>query len=105
MLVTTQDCLENHEILETYGVIMGNTVRARHVGSDFVASLRNLIGGEARGYTDLLTDSRNEALDRLVKSAESLGANAIVTLRFTTSHIISGMTEILAYGTAVKVKK
>lgn len=105
MLVTTQDCLDNYHVVETYGVVMGNTVRARHVGSDFVAGLRNLVGGEARGYTDLLTDSRNEALDRLIKSAESLGANAIVTLRFTTSHIISGMTEILAYGTAVKVKK
>jgi len=105
MLITTQDCLEDHEIIETYGVVMGNTVRARHVGSDFVAGLRNLVGGEARGYTELLTDSRNEALERLVKSAESLGANAVVTLRFTTSHIISGMTEILAYGTAVKIKK
>ena len=105
MLVTTQDHLDNHEVLETYGVVMGNTVRARHVGSDFMASLRNLVGGEARGYTELLTDSRNEALERLIKSAEALGANAIVTLRFTTSHIISGMTEILAYGTAVKIKK
>ncbi len=105
MLITTQDCLENHEVIETYGIVMGNTVRARHVGSDFVAGLRNLVGGEARGYTELLTDSRNEALERLVTSAENLGANAVVTLRFTTSHIVGGMTEILAYGTAVKVKK
>tara|TARA_R110002095_G_scaffold84528_1_gene73432 strand:- start:1098 stop:1415 length:318 start_codon:yes stop_codon:yes gene_type:complete len=105
VLITTQDLLANHEIIETYGVVMGNTVRARHVGSDFMAGLRNFIGGEARGYTELLTDSRNEALERLTKEAESRGANAIVTLRFTTSHIVAGMTEILAYGTAVKVKK
>ena len=105
MLITTQDIPENYVITETYGIVMGNTVRARHVGSDIIAGIRNLIGGEVTGYTKLLTESRNEALKRLTQEAETLGANAIVTLRFTTSNIMGGMTEILAYGTAVKIEK
>ena len=104
MHITAQDKFEDKETTETFGIVMGNTVRARHIGSDIVASLKNIIGGEVRSYTTLLTEARNEALERLCHEAEAKGANAIVTLRFTTSHIMGGMTEILAYGTAVKIK-
>ena len=104
MQVTSQDCFEDHEVVETLGIVMGNTVRTRHIGSDILAGLRNIVGGEASGYTQLMTEAREEALFRLKEEADAKGGNAVVCLRFTTSNVMQGMIEILAYGTAVKVK-
>ena len=86
------------------GLVQGNTVRAKHVGRDIAASLKNLVGGELKGYTELLQDSRKEATERMVEQAESMGANAVVNIRFATSSISQGAAELFAYGTAVKVE-
>jgi uncharacterized protein YbjQ (UPF0145 family) len=105
MLITTQDELADYEITETLGLVKGNTIRARHVGKDIMAGLRNLVGGEITEYTKMLAESREQAIDRMVASAEALGADAIVAMRFTTSAVMQGSSELLAYGTAVKIKK
>lgn len=85
------------------GVVSGNSVRAKHLGRDFMAGLKNMVGGELKGYTELLNDSRKEATERMVKQAQSMGANAVVNVRFATSSIAQGAAELFAYGTAVKV--
>ncbi|HHJ09731.1 MAG TPA: heavy metal-binding domain-containing protein [Bacteroidetes bacterium] len=105
MIITTQDELADYEITETFGLVKGNTIRARHVGKDIMAGLRNLVGGEITEYTKMLAESREQAIDRMVGSAESLGADAIVAMRFTTSTVMQGSAELLAYGTAVKIRK
>ena len=105
MLLTTQDKFADYEIVETLGAVKGNVVRARHVGRDIMAWFRNLVGGEVQEYTKLIAESREQSLDRMVQSAEELGADGIVCMRFTTSTIMSGAAELLAYGTAVKLKK
>ncbi len=105
MLITTQDEFADYEIIETLGLVKGNTIRARHVGKDIMAGLRNLVGGEITEYTKMLAESREQAIDRMVASAEALGADAIVAMRFTTSAVMQGSSELLAYGTAVKIKK
>ena len=105
MIITTQDELADYEITETSGLVKGNTIRARHVGKDIMAGLRNLVGGEITEYTKMLAESREQAIDRMVASAESLGADAIVAMRFTTSTVMQGSAELLAYGTAVKIRK
>ncbi len=105
MLITTQDEFADHEITETLGLVKGNTIRARHVGKDIMAGLRNLVGGEITEYTKMLAESREQAIDRMVASAEALGADAIVAMRFTTSAVMQGSSELLAYGTAVKIRK
>ena len=92
-----------HRIVEVKGIVQGNTVRAKHAGRDIAAGLKNLVGGELRGYTELLTESRQEAVNRMLNHAQQLGANAIVSVRFTTSSITSGASELYAYGTAVIV--
>ncbi len=89
----------------THGMVRGNTIRARHIGSDIGATLKNLVGGEIRGYGKLLEDSREEALQRMMEDAEALGANAIVSVRIATSVVMGGAAEMLAYGTAVTVEK
>ncbi len=104
MLITTQDQFADHQIAETIGLVKGNTIRARHVGKDIVAALRNLIGGEVIEYTKMLAESREQALDRMTAEARDKGADAIVCLRFTTSAIMQGSAELLAYGTAVKLR-
>lgn len=104
MHITTQDQFSDFEIEKTLGVIFGNTVRTRHVGTHFLASLMNIFGGEISGYTKLLTDARQEALNRLIGAAKDSGANGIVAVRFSTSSIAGGASEILATGTAVKLK-
>ncbi len=104
MLVTTTATVAGREITETLGVVRGNTVRARNAGRDFTQSLRNITGGELRGYTELLTDSREEAIDRMEREAEALGADAVVNVRFITAGVTDGAAEILAYGTAVKLR-
>lgn len=105
MLVTTQDNFADYEIVETLGLVKGNTIRARHVGKDILAGLRNLVGGEITEYTKMLAESREQAIDRMIANAEKLGANGIVCMRFTTSSVMAGSAELLAYGTAVKMNK
>lgn len=105
MLITTQDNFEDYEIVETLGLVRGNTIRARHVGKDILAGLRTLVGGEITEYTKMLAESREQAFDRMIANAEKIGANGIVCVRFTTSSVMAGSAELLAYGTAVKVTK
>lgn len=103
MIVVTTDRIEGKEIKEVLGMVRGNTVRARHIGKDITAALRNIVGGEVTEYSQLMAESREQAIQRMVERAEEAGANAIVGTRFTTSMIASGASEMLAYGTAVVV--
>jgi len=105
MLLTTQDNFSNYEIVETLGIVRGNTVRARHVGKDILAGFRNIVGGEIEEYTKLLAESREQSIDRMIETAESLRADGIVCIRFTTSSIMQSAAEMFVYGTAVKLKK
>ena len=105
MLITTQDDFADYETVETLGLVKGNTIRARHIGKDILAGLRTIVGGEITEYTKMLAESREQALDRMVADAESKAADGIVCLRFTTSAVMAGSAELLAYGTAVKLKK
>jgi len=105
MLLTTQNLFSEYEITQTLGLVKGNTVRARHVGKDMMAVFRNIVGGEVDEYTKLLSESREQAIDRMIVNAKMLGADGIVGIRFTTSSIMQAASEILAYGTAVKLKK
>ena len=105
MILTTTDSLAGHEITNTLGVVRGSTVRARHVGRDIQAALRNLVGGEVGSYVEMLENAREEATERMVRQAEGLGANAIVELRYATAGVMQGAAEILVYGTAVEVRK
>ena len=104
MLITNIDSIPGKRIAEHFGVVQGSTVRARHAGADFAAGLKNLVGGELRGYTKLLEDARKEALERMSQQAEQLGANAVINVRFATSAITQGAAELMAYGTAVRVE-
>ena len=104
MIITTSDQIEGKRIVETLGLVKGSTIRARHVGRDLMAALRNLVGGEVTDYTKMMAESREQAIQRMVAEAEKLGANAIVGVRFTTSMVMSGAAEMMAYGTAVKVE-
>ena len=101
---STSETIAGREIAETLGIARGNTIRARHVGTDIIASLRNLVGGEVSEYTKLMGEAREQALDRMLANARDMGADAVVTVRITTSMIAQGAAEILAYGTAVKLK-
>ncbi len=105
MRVTTQDNFADYEITETLGLVRGNTIRARHVGKDIMAALRTIVGGEITEYTKMLAESREQALDRMYAEAEQLGADGIVCVRFTTSAVMASSAELLAYGTAVKLRK
>ena len=104
MIVTTCDDIPGKRIVRVVGLVRGNTVRARHMGRDIMAVLRGMIGGEVVDYTKMLAESREQALDRMVGEAQELSANAIVTLRFSTSSIMSGAAELLAFGTAVVIE-
>lgn len=103
MIMTTSDTVPGREISETIGLVTANTVRARHVGRDILAGLRNLVGGEIGAYRQLLVESRQEALQRLEEEATAQGADAIVAVRVATASVMSGAAEILVYGTAVKL--
>jgi uncharacterized protein YbjQ (UPF0145 family) len=105
MLISTQDELSDYDITETLGLVRGNTIRARHIGKDILAGLRTLVGGEIVEYTKMLAESREQSIDRMTQQAQALGADAIVAMRFTTSPVMQGSAELLAYGTAVKLKK
>ncbi len=98
------ESIPGKRIVDFYGVVTGNTVRAKHIGRDIMAGLKNVIGGELKGYTELLQDSRREATERMVEQAQSMGANAVVNVRFATSSISQGAAELFAYGTAVRVE-
>ena len=102
MIITNIEYIPHKEIVEHYGVVSGSTVRAKHAGRDIAASIKNIFGGELKGYTELLSESRDEAMDRMKAQAESLGANAILNVRFSTSSVASGAAELYVYGTAVK---
>lgn len=105
MILVTTPTITNKEIIETLGIARGSTVRARNVGQDIFAGLKNLIGGEISEYTKLQAQSREQALQRMQEDAQQLGANAVVNVRLTTSMVMQGCSEILAYGTAVIIKK
>jgi len=104
MITVNTPEIHGHEITEVLGIVRGNTIRARNIGRDIFAALKNIVGGEIKEYTKLMADSREEALSRMIKDAERLGADAIVNVRFTTSMVMQASSEILAYGTAVKLK-
>ena len=105
MIITTQDELAEYTITATLGMVRGNTIRARHIGKDILAGLRNLVGGEISEYTKMLAEAREQSLDRMIREADRLGADAIVAMRFATSPVMQGAAELLAYGTAVKIQK
>jgi uncharacterized protein YbjQ (UPF0145 family) len=101
MILATTETIPGKTVKQVLGLVRGNTIRARHVGKDILAGLRNIIGGEIVEYTKLLAESREQALDRMIANAQELGANAILAVRFSTSEIMGGAAELLAYGTAV----
>lgn len=105
MMLTPSAGIPGYRIVSSHGLVRGNTIRARNVGRDIVAALRNLVGGEITEYTKMMAEAREQALDRMMAEAETMGANAIVTVRFTTSYIMGSASEILAFGDAVVVEQ
>lgn len=104
MIVVTSDSIPGKKIVRSFGLVRGNTVRARHVGHDIVAGLKNIVGGEIGEYAKLVAESREQSLDRMKEHAQEMGANAVVAVRFSTSVMQAGAAELLAYGTAVEVE-
>lgn len=105
MILVTTESVKGFEVTDHLGVVIGNTIRARHIGKDITAILRTLVGGEIKEYTGMLAESREQAISRMVERAEELGADAIINVRFQTSMILQSTAELMAYGTAVKLKK
>ena len=103
MIITTTDSIPGKEIHQIIDVVVGNTVQSKHIGRDIMAGLKTIIGGEIVGYTEMMTEARTKAQKRMIDKATKLGADAVINCRFTTSMIQQGMSEILAYGTAVKL--
>ena len=104
MILTNLESVPGKNIIEHFGLVSGSTVRAKHMGKDIMAGFKNIVGGELRGYTELLDDSRKQATDRMIQQANQLGANAIVNVRYATSSVAQGAAELYVYGTAVKVQ-
>lgn len=104
MIYTTTETVPGKEIEAILGIVNGNVVQSKHLGRDIMAGLKGLVGGELKGYTEMLTEARNIAVERLIEDAEKLNADAIVGIRFTTSSVIDGASEILVFGTAVKLR-
>jgi len=104
MIIVSTETIPGVEIVESYGLVSGNTVRAKHVGKDILAGFKNLVGGELKSYTELMTEARAEAIGRMKQEAVSVGANAVVNVRFATSMLTQGAAELYAYGTAVRVE-
>lgn len=102
MIAVTSESLPGYQVTEALGVVRGSTIRAKHIGKDFMAALRNLVGGEVKEYTEMLIEARNESMNRMLAQAERLGADAVINVRFVTSQVMSGAAELLCYGTAVK---
>lgn len=105
MIVVNTETIPGYEIVQSLGIVQGNVVRAKHMGRDIAASFKNLVGGELRGYTELLTESRRDAVARMLAQAAELKADAVVNVRFSTSAITQGAAELYAYGTAVKLQR
>ncbi|MEA3311396.1 MAG: YbjQ family protein [candidate division WOR-3 bacterium] len=105
MIIATTNEVPGYKVKETLGIVRGNTVRARHLGRDILAGLRNIVGGEITDYTKLLAESREQSLDRMLERASKLGADAVIGIRFMTSSVMQGAAELLVYGTAVKLEK
>ncbi len=103
-LISNIENIPGHRVVEFYGLVTGSTVRAKHLGKDILAGLKNIVGGELKSYTELLGEARQEALKRMIAEAQSMGANAVVNVRFSTSSIAQGAAELFAYGTAVRVE-
>ncbi len=104
MLVSTTSEISEKKISRTLGVFTGSTIRAKHIGKDIIAGLRNIVGGELKEYTEMMREARKEAFERMIENAQEMGADAVVGMRFSTSMVTSHAAEILAYGTAVKLK-
>lgn len=104
MIIATTNDICAHRVVKTFGLVRGNTLRARHIGHDIMAVLRGLVGGEITDYTKMLAEAREQALDRMVEEARALGANAVIGVRFSTSYIMANVAEILAYGTAATIE-
>ncbi|MBN1785554.1 MAG: YbjQ family protein [Candidatus Methanofastidiosa archaeon] len=102
MLLSTTSVIPGHEVKEVLGLVRGNTIRAKHLGKDIVAGLRNIVGGELKEYTEMISEAREEAISRMIEEANKMGADAVIGIRITTSQVAQGAAEILAYGTAVK---
>ena len=105
MLIVTTPTIEGHRIIEHLGLVRGSTIRAKHIGKDFLAGLRQIVGGEIKEYTEMLIEARNEAILRMETDAERMEGNAVVNVRFVTAQVMTGAAELLAYGTAVKIEK
>ncbi|HUT64403.1 MAG TPA: YbjQ family protein [Anaerolineae bacterium] len=103
MIVVTTDYIPGKKIVKALGIVRGNTIRARHIGKDILAVLKNIVGGEIEEYTKMISESREQCLDRMVEDAQGLGADAIINVRFMTASMMQGAAELLAYGTAVKL--
>lgn len=103
MILTTLEVIPGKQVSEHYGIVTGSTVRAKNIGKDFFAGIKNIMGGELKAYTELMEESRDEAMKRMVAQAQAKGANAVVNIRFGTSDVAAGAAEVFAYGTAVKV--
>ena len=104
MILTNMESVPGKTIVEHFGLVSGSTVRAKHVGKDILAGLKNIVGGELKGYTELLQESRLQSTNRMIKQAQQLGANAIVNVRYATSSVAQGAAELYVYGTAVRIK-
>lgn len=104
MIVVNTETIPGMRVVQMLGIVQGNTVRAKHVGRDIAASLKNLVGGELKGYSELLSEAREQSMQRMLSQAQKLGANAVVNVRFTTSAVTAGAAELYAYGTAVIVE-
>ncbi len=105
MILVNTEFIPGYRVVETKGLVQGNTIRAKHLGRDIAAGFKNLVGGELKGYTELLTESRRQAIERMIGQAQQLGANAVVNVRFTTSAVTQGAAELYAYGTAMVVEE
>ncbi|MBW6451462.1 MAG: YbjQ family protein [DPANN group archaeon] len=105
MIIVTTDFIEGYKITKTLGVVVGNTVRAKNIGKDIMAGLKNIVGGELNEYTSMLSDARDESMNRMINKATDLDADAIINIRFMTSAITGGAAELMSYGTAVKITK
>ncbi len=105
MIVATSECIAGKKIVRTLGLVRGSTIRARHLGKDILAGLRGVVGGEVTEYTKMMAESREQSIDRMLEEAHTLGANAVVSVRFMTSMVMSGAAEILCFGTAVVVEE
>ena len=104
IMLTTLEGVPGRTIVQHYGLVQGSTIRAKHIGRDIAAGFKNIVGGELKGYTELLQEARQEAVQRMTQQATQLGANAIVNVRFATSSVAQGAAELFAYGTAVRVE-